>query len=65
MSEAHSMVITAATRICMDIPRTENLDELSACENAKAAIEEGRKMMKDPSARKYLHLILDFSSLCL
>lgn len=31
-------LITAATRICMDILRTENLDELSACENAKAAI---------------------------
>lgn len=31
-------LITAATRICMDILRTENLDELSAYENAKAAI---------------------------
>ena len=31
-------LITAATRICMDILRTENLDELSACEHAKAAI---------------------------
>ena len=31
-------LITAATRICMDILRTENLNELSACENAKAAI---------------------------
>ncbi len=31
-------LITAAARICMDILRTENLDELSACENAKAAI---------------------------
>ena len=30
-------LITAA-RICMDILRTENLDELSDCENAKAAI---------------------------
>ncbi len=28
-------LITAATRICMDILRTENLDELSACENAR------------------------------
>ena len=31
-------LITAATRICMDILRTESSDELSACENAKAAI---------------------------
>lgn len=31
-------LITAATRICMDILRTEDTDELSACENAKAAI---------------------------
>lgn len=31
-------LITAATRVCMDIFRTENLNELSACENAKAAI---------------------------
>ena len=29
---------TAATRICMDILRTENLNQLSACEYAKAAI---------------------------
>ena len=31
-------LITAATRICMDILRTEDTDELFACENAKAAI---------------------------
>ena len=31
-------LITAATRIYMDILRTESSDELSACENAKAAI---------------------------
>lgn len=31
-------LITAATRICMDILRTESSDELSTCENAKAAI---------------------------
>ncbi len=31
-------LITAASRICMDILRTKDPDELSACENAKAAV---------------------------